>query len=246
MIVALGFSTERREKVICNTIEINISGDAMNRFIDKHDIEKMLENYKYKIIGKPIDSVNTLLTEVLIGKNLVVKKATAYITIDGRLNIIVEQRHPIVRIINERMQNYYIDEEGYVIPVYRQYTAFTLVANGHIAEPFDVTIGKNIFPNNKDNIIRPNIIYDIYKTAKYIDENDFWRSQIQQIYINEKQNMILTPRVGSHSIILGKSDDIDLKFRKLKAMYRTFNVIGWNKYKIINLKYKDQVICIKR
>jgi cell division protein FtsQ len=130
--------------------------------------------------------------------------------------------------------------------VYSQYAAFTLVANGHITEPFQISVSRNLYPSSKDTILRPNIIYDLYKLALYIDNNDFWRSQIQQVYVNERQDMLLIPRVGSHTIIFGKSDNMDMKFNKLKLMYKAFNVIGWNKYKTINLKYNNQVICTKR
>lgn len=63
--------------------------------------------------------------------------------------------------------------------------------------------------------------------------------------MNKSGDMELIPRIGSHTIIFGKAEDIDIKFRKLKAMYRVFNKIGWNLYKSINLKFKDQVICTK-
>jgi cell division protein FtsQ len=128
----------------------------------------------------------------------------------------------------------------------KQYASYTLIANGYISEPFDVTVERNIFPSRKDTIIMPNIIYDLYRVSKFISNDDFWRSQIVQLYVNNNREIELVPRVGSQTIIFGQSDDLDNKFRKLKAMYRAFNEIGWNQYKTINLKFKDQVICTKR
>ena len=49
--------------------------------------------------------------------------------------------------------------------------------------------------------------------------------------------------MGNHKIVLGKSRYIDRKMKKLRAFYdaelRSRNL---NIYKIINLKYRDQVI----
>jgi cell division protein FtsQ len=245
MALALSFVIDRRERILCNKIDIRIRNEEMNRFLKTQDIEKILEPYRYRIIGRPIDSVNTLLTETLVAKNGAIKNTSVYTTIDGKLIIKIEQRRPIVRVYNKRMQNYYIDDVGRIVPIYKQYAAFSLVANGNITEPFDVTVPRNLYPGKKDTILRSNIIYDVYQVARYIDNDEFWKSQIQQLYVNDKQNIILIPRVGMHNIIFGRADDIDIKFKKLKSMYRTFNVIGWNKYKTINLKYKDQVICTK-
>jgi cell division protein FtsQ len=47
--------------------------------------------------------------------------------------------------------------------------------------------------------------------------------------------------------LLGDAHDLDEKFRKLFAFYRYgLNKIGWNKYSIINIKFKNQVICSKQ
>jgi cell division protein FtsQ len=246
IVVMLGFVEEYRKKVICNRVLIMISDEEMNKFLKQDDVKKALDKYKLKIIGTPIDSVNTFLTEQLINKNPAVRKSAAYTTIDGKLCIKVDQRKPILRVINKNYQNYYIDETGQVIPMLRQYAALTLIANGNISEPFEVTKSRNIFPTKRDSIVRPNTIYDLYYVAKYIDDNDFWRSQIEQIFVDSHNELELIPRVGSHIIKFGRADNLEYKFAKLKSLYRTFNEIGWNNYKTINLKYKDQVVCTKR
>lgn len=244
--VVLGFVYENRQNTICRKIDISISDEDMNKFLKKDDIFRVLEKYKVKMIGMPIDSINTFLAEQLINKSRAVRASAAYTTIDGKLNIEVIQRRPILRVTNQRLQNYYLDETGHLIPMLKQYSAYTLIANGYITEPFDVTVERNIFASKKDSIIMPNIIYDLFNISNFINNDDFWRSQIEQIYVNKNGEMELIPRVGSQTIIFGKSNDMIVKFRKLKAMYRAFNEIGWNQYKTINLKFKDQVICTKR
>jgi cell division protein FtsQ len=246
LVIVMSFVYESRSRIICNKVEIHVSNSDLNKFVKNEDVSAMFEKYGFKMIGKQIDSINTFLAEQIINKNPAVSATSAYATIDGKMNIKVEQRNPIVRVTNKELRNYYLDRTGQLIPILKQYAAYTLIANGNISEPFEVNCCRNIFPSNKDSILRPNIIYDIFYVARYINDNDFWRSQIEQIHINNKHEIELVPRVGSHIILFGKADNIDIKFRKLKAIYRAFNEIGWNKYKTINLKYKDQVICTKR
>jgi cell division protein FtsQ len=245
-IAILGFVAETRKHVICNKIEIDISDSDMNKFLQKGDVNRALAKYKTHVIGMPIDSVNTFLAEKVIGINPAIKECAAYTTAEGSLCIKVEQRKPILRVVNNKYQNYFIDETGQIIPQINQYASYTLVANGNINEPFVVSGSRNIFPSKKDTILRPNIIYDLYYLASFIKNDDFWNAQIEQIYVDSRNDMQLIPRVGSHVIIFGRADNMAIKFKKLKSIYRAFNEIGWNKYKTINLKYNNQVICTKR
>ncbi len=246
LVVILGFVAEGRKHIICNKVEIVVENEEMNRFLKQEDIKKAIDHFKIRQLGVPIDSVDTYLAEKIVDKNPAVRSSAAYTTIDGKFLIEVEQRKPILRVVDKKLLNYYIDNTGQIIPVTGQSASLTLLANGNINEPFEVISGKNIFPSNKDSILRPNVIYELFSLAKYIDKDDFWRSQIEQIYVDSHGEMQLVPRVGSQIIIFGHSDDLDNKFKKLKSLYRAFNQIGWNQYKTINLKYKDQIVCTKR
>jgi cell division protein FtsQ len=87
---------------------------------------------------------------------------------------------------------------------------------------------------------------NLYRLTMYITPDKFLKAQIAQIYVNEQGEFELIPRVGSHVILLGSAEDLDDKFRRLFAFYKFgLNKIGWNKYNVINIKYKNQVVCSK-
>ncbi|MDR3267157.1 MAG: hypothetical protein LBT24_06285, partial [Tannerella sp.] len=68
--------------------------------------------------------------------------------------------------------------------------------------------------------------------------------QIAQIYVAQNQDIELSPTVGNHQIILGKISDYRENLDKLQLFYeKGLNKVGWNKYSVINLKYKNQVVC---
>ena len=70
---------------------------------------------------------------------------------------------------------------------------------------------------------------------------------IVQIYVDEKNNVELIPRVGNHNIILGDASDLENKLEKLMIFYKKgLSKTGWNEYSTINLKYKNQIVCTKR
>ena len=83
--------------------------------------------------------------------------------------------------------------------------------------------------------------------ALFIDDNPFWKKQIEQLYVNSKQEYELIPRVGAHLILLGEADEFDRQLDQLWAFYQQgLNNVGWNRYEIINLKFRNQIVCTKK
>jgi cell division protein FtsQ len=67
------------------------------------------------------------------------------------------------------------------------------------------------------------------------------------VYVTASNEVELVPRVGNHIVLLGGLDSYEKKMNKLEAMYnKGFDITGWNIYSVINLKFKDQVICKRR
>lgn len=57
----------------------------------------------------------------------------------------------------------------------------------------------------------------------------------------------LIPRVGRFRIVLGSLDDFEEKLNKLRLFYdQAIPKVGWDKYSVIDLKYKNQIVCTKK
>ena len=80
-----------------------------------------------------------------------------------------------------------------------------------------------------------------------LNSDSFWSAQIDQIYVDNNDDIDLIPRVGNQQIHLGSTEDYEAKFRNLEAFYdKVLPEVGWNKYSVINLEYKDQIVCKRR
>ncbi|HAN20053.1 MAG: hypothetical protein A2X13_07185 [Bacteroidetes bacterium GWC2_33_15] len=248
VIAAMSFVTEQRKKIVCNDIKVFVVDAKYNAFITQSDIKDLLNKPGNTVLGDPINIINTKEIEDVIQKNSSVKKAEVYVTINGDVRIDVDQRNPIVRVINKRKQSYYIDDEGTKMPLSRKYSSHVLIANGHIVEHFEVNkFNGFVCEKREENPNRNYIICDLFTLSKFIYNDDFWRSQIEQVYVNDANEFELIPRVGAHLILFGNIENYEIKFRNLKAFYEQgLNNVGWNKYEKINLKYENQIICTKR
>lgn len=241
LIASFSFTGRKMDSVICSGVQVRVIDSTLNRFVNSGDILRMLERNNIKTTGMPVSSINTLAIEEAIGNNSIVKDVKAYTTSSGILHIDVSQRIPVVRIINAYQQSFYIDEEGALMPWTGRFSAFVPVANGNIR--FSLRGKKTI--NVRDSVIP--VLSDLYSFAMLLKKDRFWDSQIEQIYVNNKQEYELVPRVGAHLILLGPMENVREKLENLKKLYECgFGEVGWNGYSMINLKFRNQIVCTRR
>ncbi|MEI7896108.1 MAG: hypothetical protein WCJ26_03670 [bacterium] len=243
----VGFVEAEHYSKPCKKVEIRISYGAADILITKKDIDSIILKTSGNIKGKPLGYINTGAIEKAIRKQAYVAKVAVYENNEGTVFIDIRQREPMLRIINRKYESFYLDESGTLLPVNQNFSARVLVANGIIDDSYT----KN--PNYQVNILSlsdsayyDSLLTNLYKLSMYITHDQFLKAQIGQVYVNEFGEFELIPRIGNHVILLGKAEDLDDKFKRLFAFYKFgLNKIGWNKYNVINIKYKNQVVCSK-
>jgi cell division protein FtsQ len=247
LVISLSFTGEKRRNTICSSIRVRIVDSLQDQFVTEKGIKDQIHELDIKVLGEPVKNINTKQLEQYLNEKENIRNTEVFFTADGDLHVEINQRNPIVRIINQRGQSYYIDEEGAIIPMSGNYSSHVLIAAGNIREFFEVAKTDWLkCPQDYEGNINYSLC-EIYDMARFIHNHPFWESQIEQIYRNDKGEYELVPRVGSHLIILGEYERYREKFRNLKAFYeKGLNNVGWNQYLKINLKYDNQIICTKR
>jgi cell division protein FtsQ len=241
LIIILGFVSKEEKKVTCNGVRIIVHDSTDVQFVNSRMIRNILLRGGNSLAGKSFNDINLQEIEDKIREIKYIKRAEVYQTVGGELVVDIHQRKPVVRIIDRSGQGFYIDKEGYTIPLSSNYSPYVMVVNGAIGERYRRV--SNIYDLDPEN----NLLADVYELVKFIQSDKFWEAQIVQVYVNGKGEFELIPRVGAHVIEFGKADDIEEKFEKLWILYNEgFYNKGWNQYDRINLKYKNQAVCTKR
>ncbi|MDB5114912.1 MAG: hypothetical protein JWQ79_404 [Mucilaginibacter sp.] len=234
LVVLMSFINIKKAEVVCKDVRIYIPGNQY--FIDKEQVENILHISSYTLVGRKMENINLHELEGKLRANPFVELAKVYADMDGVIRIEIAQRQPILRIMNQFDQDYYVDKNGVKIPLSGNFTARVLVANGYIEEPF----------GGKIDTMHTQLARDLYRTADYIRKDSLWDAQVAQIYVNEKHEIELIPRVGNQRILLGNADSLDVKFHNLLAFYKqALPQVGWDAYKVINVKYANQIIGVR-
>jgi cell division protein FtsQ len=243
----LGFAKSLRNSETVKSIEISIENDSLNHFISKNEVTQLLKDQGFRVIGERVKDINLHRLETLLGQHAGVKKIDAFCTIEGVLHIQIKQRNPMLRIFDTVGESYYIDEDGTLMPTLSNYTARVPVATGLIADPaFKLGLTVNQI-DESDSLRKVCVVDDLYKLATTIQKDTFLRAQIIQINVNNQNEYELIPLIGADEILIGDTKDLNEKIEKLKLFYQqSLPSAGLNTYKTINLKFKGQVIGVKR
>ena len=214
------------EEKICSGLNIDIEDNAIYNFVDSNYIQSIIDKKKIVLKGEKLCNINLQEIEKSLQENPYIYSAHCYHTARGVLSINVVPQKPVVMVMPENGEHYYLDKEGATMPL-DKFNLKLCVATGNITYDFSV---------NK-----------ILPLANFIYNDPFWSKQIEQIHVHSEENITLHPRVGEHTIILGDISDFEEKLNRMFLFYEQgLTQTGWNKYESINLAYKGQVVCKKR
>ena len=214
----------------CQAVELIVSQGSASPFMDKEEVEAILKNARIYPTGMLMKDVNTKKIEETLRKNEFNAEAECYKSANGKLCISVKQRIPVIYVSPDEKDGYFVDAKGKIIPN-RNCAMDLVVASGNIDNKYAST--------------------KLAEFGCYLQKNEFWNRQIEQIYVtkNKKGERVveLIPRVGEQIVYLGPLDDFESKLRRLRLFYsKAIDAVGWEKYARVNLEYDNQIICTKR
>ena len=209
--------------------EIVISSEK--KFINKSQIEELI--FQELEVDSIIKNINRIEKNILL--NPYVKTLKLYQDLNNRLLVDVIQYHPIARIVSEKNKDLYIDLDGNIFPTSIKFSERVILI--HIDDNLNF---------NFRNLNSTDFGQKIFSLINYIKNNDFLKKIISDIDIKEDKNIIIYPQVSKQKIIFGYPDEIDVKFDKLIFFYKKIlPAKGWNTYRSVNLKFKNQIVCNK-
>lgn len=234
------WNTPDKKHRICTKVNINISDSNNSGFLSAEEIKAILEKDKLYPLNRQLSSIEPRKIEEALKVGPFVDTAQCYITENGHINIRISQRMPIIRIKNNKGEDYYLDDNGGILPN-SKYTSDLIIATGDISKWF--------------------AHFAITPMAKAINKSKFWLNQIEQINVRPDRGIELVPRVGNHIIFIGylpirrnkaandKGIDefVTKKLERTEKFYRYgLSQAGWNKYSYIDVEFDNQIICKRR
>lgn len=226
LVVAVTAFNGKPDDETCTGMELVINDSINHGFITKKEVLRTLNTKKLSPIGKKMGEINTRQLEEELGQQPLIGNVECFRTVGNRIGISVTQRVPILRVMAANGENYYVDDKGHTMPIPNS-AANVAIVTGHVDKAFATK--------------------ELYEFALFLQDNPLWKAQVQQINVTSDKELELIPHVGNHVIFLGKPENYEDKFDRLKTFYKKgLNEVGWNKYSRISLEFNNQIICTKK
>ena len=217
------FASMRNENRKIAKIDVEII-DKDTPFLLPEMVNKLLieKNQHSKTITK--EGLDLKKLEKSVNNNDFVQKSEVFVSVDGVLKAEVKQKTPVGRVVSET-GSFYVDYEGNRMPLSENYSARVPLVSGKI----------DAVENEK-----------LSEVLKMIYEDDFLKKNIIGVQVVPNGNLIMQNRNYDYIIDFGKIINIDRKFKNYKAFFqKAVSDSTLNNYKKINLKFTQQVVCIK-
>lgn len=216
------FASFRNEKRKLKEVKIHYLGTE-NVYITDENVREILFDDLNPNLYVDLNQLNINQLEKRLSQNPMVEHSQVYLTIDGILKAKVKQKEPIARVAFAG-GFYYIDDKGGKMPLSSVYSARVPLVLGQT---------------------KKEVQQELFSLCQYVSKDKFLRENVTQIYVSGSQ-FSLQMRAVNFTILLGKSEDLHLKFNNFKAFYRKISKDKTlDKYQQVNLKYTNQVICKK-
>ena len=237
LMAVISWNTPSGARTVCTKVDIKISDSNNAGFLSAEEIKHILVKAGIYPLNQPLENIKPRDIEEALKVGPFVKTAQCYITQNGQACINISQRMPIVRIKNIAGNDYYLDDNGGILPN-SKYTSDLIIATGSINLWF--------------------ARFYITPMAKVIAKSDFWTNQIEQINVLPDRGIELVPRVGNHILFIGylpvrdlrpvPADEIaqtvEHRLSRLQKFYRYgLSQAGWKKYSYISVEFDNQIIC---
>lgn len=230
LVAYLGFAVVKfahpTEEVTCEAVDVIINDSLESRFVTEDDIRGILREKKIYVEGKQLSDIDLPQIEASLQESPYVEKVLCYYTGNGTLCIQITPQQPVLHVMTQEGEDYYLDRTGVIMPV-GTLNMNLCIATGRISRQFAQQ--------------------QLVALARFISEDEFWSRQAEQIHVVSEKNIQIYPHMGNHVIMLGDISKFQEKLYRMQLFYKKgLPRIGWNKYKTINLAFDNQVVCTKR
>ncbi|WP_294822627.1 cell division protein FtsQ [uncultured Flavobacterium sp.] len=223
VIFLFSFSSRRNESRMLKKVDVMFADNEA--FITRDKVNKLLIQNYGSVTGIRKDKLDLNNVEKTLDADPMIDKAEVFTTVDGRLEAVVRQRRPVARICKGG-NSYYIDSKGRQMPLSENYTARVPIVTGEIDSA------------DKDKL---------HRLLRYMSDDDFLKKNIIGIEVNAAGGMRMRSRGYDYDIVFGRPINIEKKFNNYKAfLQEAMRDTLIEKYKTINLKFTQQVVCTKK
>ena len=212
---------------MCQGVLITVHDTSEIHFVTPQELSAELGDLPSRALDTRLADIEIDSIERMFNLFDKIERVNVNILTSGKLLIDVWPMRPVARIFDSAGQSYYINRAGKRIAAEPGYFLDVPVVKGDFSPTFPAT--------------------SLIPLIDYIEADPDWRDAISMIEARSSGDIILVPVIRGHVINMGDTTNFADKFRRLKLMYsKVMSSKGWDFYKEISLKWRGQVVGVRR
>lgn len=239
--VVVAFHAVRRNSTM-RGVETVVKGNDICLLTEK-DVDSIILASYPKLLQTDIKRVEKKDIRRTLERHPYILEANVGMSTGGKLQVEVTQRTPVVRLFFQGRE-FYLSAQGTYMPLCANHFCDVIVGSTEREEP---KVKKLSEINLADSAGKhPFSLVCIWRLTKFLNDNPCYDGVFDQVTMTPKGDLVLTPKLGNTTVIVGDTTLLDEKFENLWAFYdKGVKKVGWDTYKAINLKYRNQVVGVK-
>lgn len=235
-VVLLGAAISSQRNISVNDLKVKVDYSNGMFFVKESEIRNsILSMMNDSLLNKTYREISIAKIEAELQQDPFIKNVEVFSNISGSLIVKIKQKNPVLRVINKEGVSFYIDENAQTMPLSSNFTARVPVASGNIS-----------FRGSEIDTLQNTQKEQLFDLVEFIRADPFWKAQTEQIYVNDNNEIELIPKLENHVFLLGDINDLEAKFKRMNIFYKeVLKNQKSDQFKIINVKFKNQIICSK-
>ncbi|MCM1348074.1 MAG: hypothetical protein NC338_01565 [Firmicutes bacterium] len=227
LVVAWFFTAKASQQRLCQGVLITVHDTSEIHFVTPQELSAELGDLPRTALFTPLASINIDSIEHSLNLFDKIERVNVNILNSGKILVDVWPMRPVARIFDSSGHSYYINRAGKRIAAAPGYFLDVPVIRGDFSELFPAT--------------------SLIPLIDFIEADPDWREAISMIDVRSPSDIMLIPVIRGHVINFGDTTDFADKFKRLKLMYsKVMSAKGWDFYKEISVKWRGQVVGIRR
>jgi cell division protein FtsQ len=216
------FASKRHESTKIKSVNISFT-EYNDPLISEDNVNKLLIQSMDSVTNLTVENLDLNRSEMQLESNPMIKEAQVSVDLAGQIDVVVEQRVPIARIMDGKRQ--YLDLDNRLMPLSQEHSVLVPLVTGFKKEIQD----------------------ELYRLIIYLRNDHLLREAITQIQISSQQDLLLSVRAHDFKIRLGDIKNLDQKMTHFKTMLvKLEREKKLNQVSQLDLRFDHQVVVIQK
>jgi cell division protein FtsQ len=207
------------------TVE-NVSISFLNLYepiISEKNVNKLLIQNNREFLNMPLEKLDLNERETQLRNYPMVRAAEVSLSIDGKVEAVVEPRKPIARIMS--VPNMYLDADNSLMPLSAEYTVLVPLVYGYKEATKD----------------------SLFELLNAVRNNAILKATITEVRLSDNDEVFMAVRAYDYKVELGTVAMLEHKLKNYKAFVaKMIKDNGLQDISTIDLRYKGQVVVVKK